>query len=364
MPAIIVNQWKGPLGTGPARSVILSRETSPEGVDVERLRFVEGGELALERGSAHVMSALRGRGVVSCSLGPLAIEPGVHVFLPMGEGATVAASPGLELVIVSGPRARGERALVRDEEFVRACATETQSLRWVLTPQYLSRRIFLHHDEALVGRRGNPMSWFHTTMFDVVGLPPNEEGESVFKMAYTSRTEFNVCYDVSGRARVRMAKHPYRPGSEGWADWADIDGETTYHLDEVEVASGGVRNKHEISALGGYVTLFCAFDPAPTGIERHQLGEYSDYEPFERVSARPEYRAHRESIGRYDQMVDRLSLAKARGELDARRGTQDWDVYVAGRRAQQALEAALVSQSTPERARVLERWLDTAPLRE
>jgi hypothetical protein len=362
MPAIIVNQWKSLEGAGPARSVILSRETSPEGLDVERLRFAQDGEVTPPSDSAHVISALRGRGLLSCSLGRLAIEPGVHAFLPAGERATVTASAGLELVIVSGPRARGTRAIVRDEAFVRACATEKQSLRWVLTPQYLSRRIFLHHDEVLISRRGHPISWFHTTMFDVAGLPQNEEGESVFKMAYTSRTEFNVCYDVSGRARVRMGKHPYRPGRDGWAAWSDIDGETTYHLDEVEVASDGVRNKHEVSAVGGHVTLFCAFDPAPTGIERHQLGEYSDYEPFERVSARPEYQAHRESIGRYDQMVERLSLAKAKGELDACRGTPEWEVYLAGRRAQQAHETALVAGATPERARVLERWLDTAPV--
>jgi hypothetical protein len=39
-------------------------------------------------------------------------------------------------------------------------------------------------------------------MFDVAGLPKNEEGDSVFKMSYNSRTEFNVCYDVKGKAKV------------------------------------------------------------------------------------------------------------------------------------------------------------------
>jgi len=34
------------------------------------------------------------------------------------------------------------------------------------------------------------------------------DGESVFKMAYNSRTEINVCFDVAGDARVRMAEHP------------------------------------------------------------------------------------------------------------------------------------------------------------
>jgi hypothetical protein len=44
-------------------------------------------------------------------------------------------------------------------------------LRWVITPQYLSRRIFLHHDPTLLSKSGHPVSWFHTTMFDVAGLP-------------------------------------------------------------------------------------------------------------------------------------------------------------------------------------------------
>ncbi len=357
MPAVIVNQWKQSADNGAVRSLILTRETSPEGLDVERSRFPEAAAFALEPGSAHVVSVLRGRAKLTCSLGTLAVEPGVHVFLPLGEATEIAAEPGLELVLLSGPRARGTRALIRDEVFVRACSTAQQPLRWILTPQYLSRRVFLHHDQALVSRRGHPISWFHTTMFDVVGLPSNEEGEPVFKMAYTSRTELNVCYDVAGRARVRMGKHPYQAGREGWGAWAELDSETTYHLDEVEPATDGVRNKHEISAFEGHVTLLCAFDPAPTGIERHQPGEYSDYEPFERVSARPEYQAHREAIGRYDVMVDRLSLAKARGELDTCRGTADWELYEAGHRAQRAHEAALVAASSPERARVLERWL-------
>ena len=46
-------------------------------------------------------------------------------------------------------------------------------------------------------------------MFDVAGLPVNEDREPVFKMSYNSRTEVDVCYDVKGTARVRMAQHPY-----------------------------------------------------------------------------------------------------------------------------------------------------------
>ena len=43
------------------------------------------------------------------------------------------------------------------------------------------------------------------------------------------------------------------------------------------------RNKHEVHIVDGHVTLFCIFDPAPTGIERHRPGEYSDYEPLSQV---------------------------------------------------------------------------------
>ncbi len=352
MTNVIRNDWRRDGAV--ERAAILSRDTSPEGLDVERLRFASAAELSLDPGSAHVVGVMRGRAVFdAASTGPLAIGPGSHLFVPIGAAATLRAEAGFEAAHVWGPRARGTRVLLRDEAFVRACAHGDQSLRWVLTPQYLSRRIFLHHDPGLVSARDNPVSWFHTTMFDVVGLPPNDDGEPVFKMAYTSRTEFNVCYDVSGSARVRLAP---LAAAGGWADWAAVDGETTYHLNEVPEADGRTRNKHEVSALGGHVTLFCAFDPAPTGIERHRPGEYSDYEPYDVVAARAEFHEHKQRIGPFDEMVDTLSLAKARGELDALEGQPVWRRYLEGRDAQRRIEAALIASTSPERARVIASW--------
>jgi hypothetical protein len=254
--------------------------------------------------------------------------------------------------------------------FLAACASEKQSLRWILTPQYLSRRIFLHHDATLLSKSGNPVSWFRTTMFDVDGLPKNEDGEPVFKMSYNSRTEFNVCYDVRGTARVRMAQHPYKASKQTWIPWQTIDGDSTYHLNE---SAGGpeeecyfdettrswqpLRNKHEVYIFNGYVTLFCMFDPAPAGIERHRPGEYTDYEP-----PSPElYQSYIEQVAKYDEMVDRLSLAKAMGSLEAIENEPIWKHYLQGREAQARIEMELANTLRAEgrgREHVIAEWME------
>ncbi len=357
MDHVVRNEWRRPPGGPIEQATILDRASSPEGLDAVRTRFVEPGEVGLDAESAHVLSPVRGAGALHVHGERLALAPGVHAFLPRGARATIQGGPGFEVARVSGPSERGTDLKVRDEQFVYACATEGRSLRWTLTPQYLSRRVFLHHDAALTSKSGRPVSWFRTTMFDVAGLPPNEQGEPVFKMAYHSRTEFNLCYDVVGEAGVRMALHPYATNGQSWGPWLDLDGESTYRLHETH---DGPRNKHEVRSAGGYTTLFCVFDPAPTGIERHQPGEYSDYEPIERVVARPEYEAHRAHMAELDAMVDRLSLAKARGRLDEEATSPAWQRYVDGRRAQEALERALVTEvraNDPARADVLERWI-------
>jgi hypothetical protein len=353
---LIKNVWRRSDGEPLERARILSAAECPEGFDVERVR---AGDAAAafrpEPAVAHVLSVIRGRARLSLPGETLALEARCHVYLPPGAGAELSLDAGAELVVVSAPsadRSRGTKLIVRDETFLSACAAEGCSLRWIFTPQYLSRRIFLHHDSILVSRSGEPVSWFHTTMFDVSGLPPNADGEPVFKMSYNSRTEFNVLYAVEGDARVRTAIHPY--GEERWSPWMRLDGDSTYHLNEVE-ARDGLRNKHEVVLLGGHASLFCMFDPAPTGIERHRPGEYSDYEPFEAVSARPEYEIHRRQIARFDAMVDELSLAKARGLLDKKRNTQAWELYEAGRATQADLERALIAEH-PGRSHTLERW--------
>jgi hypothetical protein len=293
----------------------------------------------------------------------------VHLYVPPGTKHAIEGEPGMEVVHVSAPasQARGEKLILRDEQFLSACAVGAQSLRWILTPQYLSRRIFLHHDRALTSKSGHPVSWFRTTMFDVSGLPKNEDGDPVFKMSYNSRTEFNVCYDVQGAARVRLARHPYEKRT--WDPWLTLDGDSTYHLNE---AAGGpeeertsesgeertLRNRHEVFIDGGHVSLFCLFDPAPTGIERHRPGEYSDYEPISRVLGTEEYKVHVREIGKFDEMIDTLSLAKAKGRLDLHQTSPLYERYVGGKAAQCAIEGALAKTlAASGRDGAIVRWM-------
>jgi hypothetical protein len=356
----------------------LRHDIHPEGLDVERIRFVEAGRLTPASSVGHVVSVLRGRGSVRIGdyQSVFRVDAGVHLYLPPDLDSVLEAEPGTELLRVSGAsasQARGTRMLLRDETFIAACAAGSQSLRWILTPQYLSRRIFLHHDPILLSKSGNPVSWFRTTMFDVAGLPGNQDGEPVFKMSYNSRTEFNVCYDVKGAARVRMAQHPYTAAAQRWGPWLPLDGDSTYHLneaagsaheervvDEATRTTQYYRNKHEVQIVDGHVSLFCLFDPAPTGVERHRPGEYSDYEPLANVLGTEAYRIHQREIATFDEMVDRLSVAKAVGALDTLQGSPIWETYLRGRSAQAAIESELARTLTAQgngRERVVAAWM-------
>lgn len=377
MKKLIRNNWRRNSGEAFTRTKILSHEIHPEGLDVDRIRFIEAGSITPESSVGHIISVLRGNGklhVTGDSRQPLHLEAGVHLYLPPGLGCVLDADLGTELVRVSGAsasQARGNRLLLRDETFLAACAYGSQSLRWILTPQYLSRRIFLYNDPILLSKTGNPVSWFRTTMFNVDGLPENEDGEPVFKMSYNSRTEFNVCYDVKGHARVRMAQHPYMETRQSWGSWLQLDDDSTYHLNEasgspeeelrIDEATGArqfLRNKHEVHIAGGHVTLFCLFDPAPTGVERHRPGEYSDYEPLTQVLGTESYETHRREITGYDEMVNRLSLAKAQGALGTHQGTPVWELYMRGRKAQAAIESEL-AKTLDGRAQVILPWMQT-----
>jgi len=381
MQKLIKNDWRRESGAPSASARILSHEIHPEGLDVDRIRFLEAGSLVPQSNVGHIISVLRGNGELHLAGNDgqtFHLEAGVHMYLPPDLETVLDAEPGAEFLRVSSPSAsqtRGRQLLLRDETFLAACASESQPLRWVLTPQYLSRRVFLHHDPTLLSKSGNPVSWFRTTMFDVTGLPGNEDGEPVFKMSYNSRTEFNVCYDVQGTAHVRMAQHPYKDVNQLWGPWLSLDSDSTYHLNE---AAGGseeeyridkatqtsqtLRNKHEVHIVDGYVTLFCLFDPAPTGVERHHPGEYSDYEPLSQVIRNGLYETYRREIVRYDEMVDRLSVAKAMGELSAPRGTPIWELYLRGRQAQAAIEIELAKTLAAEgngREQTLARWMQS-----
>ena len=379
MQKLIKNDWRRESG-GPFDSTqILRHEIHPEGLDVDRIRFYETGCLVLKSSFGHVISVIRGNARLLLAGNEKQIfhlEAGVHLYLPPGPQGVIDAEAGTELLRVSSPsisQSRGRKLLLRNETFLAACASGSQCLRWILTPQYLSRRIFLHHDPTLLSKSGYPVSWFHTTMFDVAGLPKNEDGEPVFKMSYNSRTEVNFCYEVKGAARVRMAQHPYREEKQLWGQWLSLDGDSTYHLNE---ASGGAeeecfidqatqtsqtfRNKHEVYIINGYVSLFCLFDPAPTGIERHRPGEYSDYEPLSQVLGTNSYETYASEIVRYDEMVDQLSMAKAKDKLSTFHGTPVWDLYLQGLEAQAVIEAELVKNLAVEdnrREHVLVRWI-------
>ena len=381
MQKIIRNDWRRESGEPFATARILRHEIHPEGLEIDRIRFFEAGSIAPKSSVGHIISVLHGSGrlhVADTSRQSFRLEGGVHLYLPPGTESILDADPGAELLKVSSAsasQARGKRLLLRDENFLAACAVGSQMLRWVLTPQYLSRRVFLHHDQTLLSKSGNPVAWFRTTMFDVAGLPENEDGEPVFKMSYNSRTECNVCYDVQGAARVRMAQHPYKKSKQLWDPWAMLDGDSTYHLNEaagsaeeeclVDGTTGQkqyFRNKHEVYIDDGYVTLCCLFDPAPTGIENHRPGEYSDYEPLSQVLGREEYETHRREIAGYDEMVDRLSLAKASGAMSTLQGTPLWNLYVQGREAQTDIELKLAQTlhaNGSGRDRVLARWMQT-----
>lgn len=377
---LIRNTWRPGSDKALAWAEILDPHQTPEGFRVRRGRTVAAGaRWTPEDGEGHLLSILRGRASSTSGGRALSFDAGTHLYLPPGWHLALELDAGTELVQVSAPaeRAAGAELLIRHEQFVAATAQAGQALRWTLTPQYLSRRVFLRHDKTLRSAGGNPISWFRTTMFDVAGLPANADGEPVFKMSYDSRTEFNVLYHVQGEARVRVAHHPYTADGQVWGPWHPLDEDTTYHLDE---AAGGPeeegytdaagrrrtrRNRHEVYvAPGGQASLCCLFDPGPVGIERHLPGAYSDYEPLEVVSQRPEYPAYTEAMTRFDAMVDRLSTARAEGRLDDLRGSPEWALYQSGQRAQRGIELALLAALSAEglgREAVVEPWTQPPP---
>lgn len=343
----IVNQWVRDGDAPVRRAQILRQDVHPEGLDVTRFRFDEEAQVPLFDG-AHLISVIRGTGTVVFDQ-DYALREGVHVFVP--GAAPVVGHPGSELIVVSGApsQARIDRVVVRDENYVRGCATDDGPLRWVLTPQYLSRRLFLHHDAVLSSKSGRPVSWFRTTMFDTNGLPPNDDGESVFKMSYDHRTEPNFCYEVDGEARVRFAERPYEDNR--WGPWLPLDGETTYHLNEPE---GCPRNKHEVAAHGGHATLFCLFDPAPTGVEQHKTGAYSSYGPLDAILGTPRHEAVLEAHKRFDPMLDELSIRRAQGR--ASYPPEMIRLHGRGLRAQMAYEETVLNGLSDDRRAVVERW--------
>lgn len=366
----IVNEWRGEEGDAKVAK-ILQHDVHPEGLDVLRVRFAEGERYQPHRDLGGQFSVLRGTLRMRSAAWPeLRLQAGCHVYMPPGFAADFEGEDGAEIAIALAPkasRARGVEPLLRDEEFLAACAAADRSLRWILTPQYLSRRVFLHHDRTLLSNTGAPVSWFHTTMFDVSGLPRNDEGRSVFKMSYNYRTEPNICYQVEGNAGVRMALHPYAEAAQKWGPWYSLDGETTYHLNEdskeaewqnLDSGRAPLRNKHEVFIDDGFVSLICLFDPAPTGVECHTSGAYSSYGNLADTLGTSRYKDYLHVLAPFDAMVQALSLAKASEEDPASK--PEWSLYQKGLSAQRAIEASLRAELVTggqNRERVLDRWM-------
>lgn len=410
MQHFIRNTWEAVSGSEIEQAEILRPSTSPEQFFVTRYKWNGESEWELPPNGCF-LSVISGHGQLILKhdgKDVLSLVTGCHVYHPAWSGSVFRAGKGTEVVCVAAPtkkQVRGERLIVRDEEFLASATTSSKMLRWKLTPQYLSRRIFLHHDETLLSGSGWPVSWFHTTMFDVAGLPKNEDGEPVFKMSYNYRSEFNVCIDVCGSARVRMARHPYvideidttsKPhhydnsetetpeiGEKGpkkeqqeWDDWEHVNDQTTYHVNEaagsdleervVDSESGRTvcfRNKHEVSISNGHVSLLCMFDPAPTGMEQHQPGSYSSYGPLGAVLGTGQHDNYIRELREFDRMVDKLSLCKARGTLSDARTSTEWDLYQTGASAQAHLERQLFDDlQNVGRGHVIAKWMRQIPV--
>lgn len=355
---LIRNVWRE--ASGVETATILSRDVHPEGVDLKRLRFGTDASYRLE-GPAHIVSVLEGAVELDDDV-TLRLTSGVHASI-VGD-VTLRGEANTKLVVVTGSAPEGRpRIVVRDERFLRACVDDEGPLRWILTPQYTSRRVFLHHDAALLSKSGAPVSWFRTTMFDTTGLPENDDGEPAFRMSYNHRTEPNVCYDVVGLARVRFAEHPYDDAKQRFGPWHTLDGETTYHLDEArggpeeELRDGRpLRNRHEVSVRDGHVSLLCLFDPAPTGIEQHRPGTYSEYGALEPVLASERYAAKRRAFEAADEMVDTLSRAAAEGTLSRYEQLPVYQRYRKGSEVQRAVAAALLAGLADPRRAIVEPW--------
>lgn len=336
-----------------------------EGLDSRRLEIKADRTYFFDNQLGHVATIIKGQSYFSCkSHEKLKLEAFTSFFIPVGESASIKSTSGnLQILLVSAPSSQtvGKRFLLKNHKFVNACTNTQQSMRHILTEQYLSRRIFLRHDETLLSKSGDPISWHHTTMFDTKSLPLNEEKITVFRMSYNTKTEINICFDVPILSKVRFAVHPYSTSSQEWTKWEEIDSNTCYNLnespDEMEMIKSedgtirGYRNKHEVHIPeNGYVTLMCLFNPATTGIEKHVTGKFSDYgKGIDDMNILP----FLSELSKYDQMVEELSIKQSLGEDIEKVGS--YKVYQEGIKNQIAIEEELLS-SIAERKNIVEMW--------
>jgi len=104
MQKIIRNDWRRESGEPFARAHILSHEIHPEGLDIDRFRFIEAGDLKPRTSVGHLLSVLRGTARLRLAVSnaqQLHLEAGVHLYLPPGLESILSADPGTELLCVT-----------------------------------------------------------------------------------------------------------------------------------------------------------------------------------------------------------------------------------------------------------------------
>lgn len=366
---IIVNEWESSRrNVGIRVSHVVDGRDSCEGIHVCRYLSEPGSRINLSSDQGHIFSLLEGEGVLKLPDEPneLAISAGTHIYVPPSRSANFRFLEQSSAIHAFAPanRPHGEKLLVHNERYM---ATS----RFVLTPQYLSRRAFLNRDHTLVSKSGDRVAWFHTTMFDTQGLPLNHDGLPVFKMSYDHQTEINVIFDVGGEASARFAQHPYVDAAmQRWSDWHVLDDQTTYYLNEgargpdverfTDPKTGKekkLRNRHEIYiSPGGHVSLCCLFDPGPTGLETHQPGEYSSYAPVSETVDTPAYQEFVELVSVADNMIQTLSYDQASNAGKEVRSYPAWAEYE--KQLAKALNAdeRVIRAAQQDRRQIMEAW--------
>ena len=106
MQKLIKNNWERKLGEPYEKIKILNHEIHPEGLDIDRVRFCEIGNLKPKAKVGHIISVLKGSGtlhVAGDDRSPFVLTAGVHLYLPPGTVSVLNGWPGAELVCVSVP---------------------------------------------------------------------------------------------------------------------------------------------------------------------------------------------------------------------------------------------------------------------
>src|SRR4030042_2067930 len=100
MQKLINNDWHFESGKPFVRAQILSHEIHPEGLDADRIRFLEVGCLAPRPNVGHIISVLRGSGKLRLAgddRQTFQLEVGVHLYLPPDLEFILDAERGTEL---------------------------------------------------------------------------------------------------------------------------------------------------------------------------------------------------------------------------------------------------------------------------